>query len=227
MQRLIGITARTLKYDIRWANDEVRAFLSLLNRPDRLFAQSKAQNIVLYGDGTLVVYAVQMEWALCRKMKRLQMENQVPRREDWSDCVAIAKFLFDKAGHVLSPRLFKQFDDTSREPPVFTKTIVALKHHVSRIHQRDAFPKIGWVYRTSSNSLEYKWLDGDGTQIDASINPDRTGTRQVVRIEERQIGWYNFDKSAWETPPESSKAPRRDNDDGDGDDGGGDDDDDD
>lgn len=43
MQRLIGITARTLKYDIRWANDEVRAFLSLLNRPDRLFAQSKAR----------------------------------------------------------------------------------------------------------------------------------------------------------------------------------------
>jgi hypothetical protein len=214
MQRLIGVTARNLKYDIRWANDEVRVFLSLLHSPERLFSRSKAQNIVLYDDGTLKVYAVQMEWALCRKMKRLQMENQVPRREDWSDCVAITKFLFDKSGSVLSPKLFKQFDDTQREPPVYTKTILMLKQHVSRIHQRDVFPPIGWVFKKSTNTLEYKWLDRDGTQHDSSINPDRTGIHQVACVEEKQFKSFNFDKNAWEPTKSSTPLEKSDNEDG-------------
>ena len=105
LQRLIDTTAERLGYDRTWANDEVRQFLALLNDPGDLFDQSKRQNVVLYRDANIVVYAVKWEWVLSRKMKRLQMVGQRPRREDWQDCISIAKLLYDTYGGTLSPRI--------------------------------------------------------------------------------------------------------------------------
>lgn len=198
MTRLIRVVASPLGYDPEWANDQMRIFLALLNEPESLFSQSKRQNIVLYDDGIIKVYAAKWEWVLCRKMKRLQMPDQAPRREDWSDCVAITKLLLDRdcpTRGLLSPRLFRQFDHTQREPPVDPQTILALKRNVINIHQRDPLPNIGWVFFTSRREFEYRW--GDGTQIEKSDWPRKTGIIPVACLEERQLRKFNFDKNAW------------------------------
>jgi hypothetical protein len=155
------------------------------------------------------------------------MENQPPRQEDWSDCITIAKFLFDRGGHALSPKLFTQFDDTSKEPPVFTRTIVALKQQVLRVHRQEMFPKVGWVYTTSKNTLEYKWLDGVGTPFDSSFKPNRTGVQQIVCIEEKQIKSFDFGKNAWEAAGSSAALKKDDSGDEEEDDDDGDEDEDD
>jgi hypothetical protein len=211
MKRLIDVAARNLKYDSKWANDDVRFFLTLLNKPETLFLQSKNQNIVLYRDSTLVIYAVQWEWALCRKMKRLQMAGQVPRREDWSDCVAITKLLFDKKGSALSPKLFQQFDHTTREPPVYPNTVLSLKQYVLTAYQKDVLPAIGWVFFTSRRSFEYRWYDT--TPVDQSLWPQKKGIVTVMCPEEKQFNKYNFDKKVWEIPQTLEPTKNNDGDD--------------
>lgn len=198
MIRLIRVVAGALGYNPQWANDDMRLFLNLLNDPESLFAQSKRQNVVLYNDGILKVYAVQWEWVLCRKMKRLQMSQQVPRAEDWSDCIAITKLLLDRIrpeGSLLSPKLFMPFEFPERESPVAPQTIMALKRHVLNVHRRDPFPNAGWVFFTSRRAFEYRW--GDATAIDTSYWPRKTGVVTVLCGEERQFRKFNFDKNAW------------------------------
>lgn len=91
MRQITEAVANQLRYDNKWANDDVRLFLTLLNNPETLFNQSNWQGVVLYRDGNLTIYAVLWEWVLVRKLKRLQMEGQVQRPEDWKDCIAITR----------------------------------------------------------------------------------------------------------------------------------------
>ena len=57
----IEIVADKLKFDKHWCNDNVKVFLSLLPDPEQLFRESKAQNVVLYRDNSLVLYAFKFE----------------------------------------------------------------------------------------------------------------------------------------------------------------------
>lgn len=82
--------AGQLRYDISWANDEVRVILTL-NDTEGLFDRSKTE--ILSKDENMVIYAVLWEWGLIRKMKRLQMEGQPQRRDDLSDVVSITNLL--------------------------------------------------------------------------------------------------------------------------------------
>ena len=71
----IEIVADKLKFDKRWCNDNVKTFLSLLPGPEQLFRESRAQNVVLRRDNSLILYAVKFEWVIARKLKRVQMEG--------------------------------------------------------------------------------------------------------------------------------------------------------
>ncbi|KAK3669238.1 hypothetical protein LTR78_010873 [Recurvomyces mirabilis] len=126
LSRIITATARRLRYVPDWANDNVRYFLALLNDPSDLFERSKLQNVVLYRDHHLIIYAVLWEWVLIRKLKRLQMEGQPQRREDWNDCVSICKRLNRQRPGILQLSMLRQFDHTGREPPVLETTIESL-----------------------------------------------------------------------------------------------------
>lgn len=132
-----------MRYDIKWANDDVRMFLTLLNDPASLFQRSKQQNVLLYSDENLRIYAVLWEWVLVRKLKRLQMEGQVQRREDWNDCVVVTKLLYDKNGGGLEREMLTSFDDTDREPPVLETTIANLRRLVAHLYKVDPFPTGG------------------------------------------------------------------------------------
>lgn len=136
---LIQTVAQDLNYDTEWANDEVTIFLTLLRQPDALFSESKAQSIVLYSDRNLRIYAVLFEWVLVRKLKRLQMEGQRRRPEDWRDCVSITKVLCDRRRGKLPLSFLTRFDQTDREPPVFSKTIDDLRRIVIHAHRFDPF----------------------------------------------------------------------------------------
>ncbi|OQN96100.1 hypothetical protein B0A48_18346 [Cryoendolithus antarcticus] len=140
IEQLIQRVGQHLGYISKWANDEVRLFLSLLNDPEDLFRQSKEQGVILYRDDNLIIYAVLWEWVLVRKLKRLQMEAQPPRKEDWNDCVAITKLLHDRQGGGLRREILTRFDHTTREPPVEEKTVADLRRLVAHFYRVDAFP---------------------------------------------------------------------------------------
>lgn len=61
LMRLVEQVGNELRYNKKWANDEVRIFLGLLNDPGHLITRSKQQNIVLFSSNTLTVYAVLWE----------------------------------------------------------------------------------------------------------------------------------------------------------------------
>lgn len=115
-------------------------FLLLLNDPESLFERSKQQGVLLYRDNNLRIYAVLWEWVLVRKLKRLQMEGQVQRKEDWNDCVAVTKLLYDRNGCGLQREILTSFDDTEREPPVFEATVASLRRLVMHFYHVDPFP---------------------------------------------------------------------------------------
>ncbi|KAK3670791.1 hypothetical protein LTR78_009363 [Recurvomyces mirabilis] len=140
LSRIITATAQRLRYVQDWANDNVRFFLPLLNNPSDLFERSKLQDVVLYRDHNLIIYAVLWEWVLVRKLKRLQMEGQPPRREDWNDCVSICMRLNRQRPGILQLPMLRQFDHTSREPPVLDTTIASLGRLLQRFMGSNPFP---------------------------------------------------------------------------------------
>ncbi|KAF2718143.1 hypothetical protein K431DRAFT_315143 [Polychaeton citri CBS 116435] len=139
LQQQIAQVGATLHYDRKWCNDEVSLFLTLLENPAELFNRSKAQNIRLYEDENLIVYAVLWEWVLARKLKRLQMEGQTPRVEDWNDCITIAWQLCMQNNGPVDRAVLKQFDHPVKEPPVFEETLAKLRDAVKARFGVDPF----------------------------------------------------------------------------------------
>ncbi|KAG9592310.1 hypothetical protein KCV04_g10827, partial [Aureobasidium melanogenum] len=95
---LIGKVAQALRYKSDWANDEVKFFLTLLNDPEALFIESKRQMRPIYQNRDLKIYAVKWEWALARKLKRLQRPFRLQKPQDWLDCVSITTLLLNREG---------------------------------------------------------------------------------------------------------------------------------
>ena len=117
-----------LGYVPNWCNSEISEFLSLLNHPSVLFERSISQGTIIFQGINLTVFAVLWEWVLVRKMKRLQLEGQRPRAEDWNDCIAILYYLTTNLRQSIKRKDLRQFDDTEREPPVFEGTIDTLNN---------------------------------------------------------------------------------------------------
>jgi len=67
------------------------------------------------------------------------MEGQKPQQEDWNDCVTICKLLYDREGGPLRIEMFKQFDDTEREPPIEMRTLSQLRKVVAHLKGVDPF----------------------------------------------------------------------------------------
>jgi hypothetical protein len=139
LSRITAIVAKRLNYAGEWANDNVRIFLGLLNNPTDLFERSKRQNVVLFQDTNMRVFAVLWEWVLIRKLKRLQMDVGQPRRADWNDCVTICQLLHRQRPGMLNTSMLTQFDHTEREPPVLPATIANLRRLLVRFMGLDPF----------------------------------------------------------------------------------------
>ena len=198
LRRLINTVAESLQYDPNWATDEVTVFLSLLRDPGALFQQSLDQNIVLYSDSSLSIYAVKWEWVLARKMKRLQMEDQIGRREDWDDCVSISKLLHS-AGTAPPARLklevLRRFDDSDKESPVLPETINALNNICNQIHHFRPFPDSYWTCSSKTGALSYTW--DDGSMVPRDQWPRQQGQASILVQETGNWRRFDFQKRAW------------------------------
>lgn len=139
LRHLIHQVAKDLDFVQDWANDQVSLFLSLLRDPKDLFERSIEQGVLLYNGANLQIYAVLWLWVLVRKMKRLQMEDQLPREVDWSDCIFIARRIMDTTGRPLRKQELAEFDHTDREPPVYTDTVDLLNARVREMYNLDGF----------------------------------------------------------------------------------------
>ena len=62
--RIFARVVERLGYVSDWANDEVSLFLAIVNNPTYLFQRSKEQNLVVFGDDNLRIYAVLFEGCL-------------------------------------------------------------------------------------------------------------------------------------------------------------------
>lgn len=211
LQSLIADVARDMGFDRSWANDEVRHFLGLLANPQNLIERSKRQNIVLYQDQNLVVYAALFEWSLVRKLKRLGMVGQTPRNEDWNDCVAMCKVLYDQSQAPLELSIFSQFDDTDREPPVTEKTLSNLRRLFIHLKKIDPLPSLAPHVSTggaSSRSAvtqqpnrywawsgqQQRWayiVTGQGPRPESEW-PQASGTQMVYHTDDGTWKWHAF-----------------------------------
>lgn len=197
LKRIIETVAGQLRYDIAWANDEVRVFLTLLNNPEELFDRSKSQGVILYDDENIVIYAVLWEWGLVRKMKRLQMEGQPQRSEDWNDVVSITNLLYNDNGGPLDVQILRQFDHTQREPPVMPQTIENLRRLSVRFHRREPFAGQQRQYWAWSGSRQRWAFIIDGTTRPQSEWPVRQGRGAVLYTDDRTWREFDFDRNDW------------------------------
>ena len=90
--------AGQLVYPSSWFNDEMTIFAHRSIRP-KLFQDSLDQDIVLWQGKRLTIYAVQFEWALERKIRRLSYASSGRSySSDISDAVAILHVLVERNG---------------------------------------------------------------------------------------------------------------------------------
>lgn len=140
LRRLILQVAKEMRFVEDWANDQVALFLGLLRDPKDLFDRSVQQGLLLYNGVNLLIYGVLWLWTLVRKMKRLQMDSQLPREVDWSDCVFILhRIISGTGGELLKRRQLTEFDHTDREPPVYMETIDSVNQRFQLTYRLDAF----------------------------------------------------------------------------------------
>lgn len=192
--------ATRLNYIRDWANDHVSIFLTLLDNPTDLFERSKRQNIVLFQDPNIKIFAVLWEWVLVRKLKRIQMEDQEVRGQDWSDCIAICKVLHRQRPEVLNTSMLTQFDHTEREPPVLPNTFVSLRRLLVRHMGLDPFasgaastvPVPRAVAGDGGGTASEEGEDSDEQESDSDNNNSPTGhsdNTSEVRLRIQQAIW--------------------------------------
>lgn len=87
----VGAVAAAMQLQHDWMKDDLKSFIRSPKRMD-LFLASVGQNIVLFSGANVVVYAASMEWALERKIRRVNRGRAV-RHEDLSDAAAIIKHM--------------------------------------------------------------------------------------------------------------------------------------
>jgi hypothetical protein len=85
--KAIRSVATKNEYKSYWANDKVGMF-AVGDTAQPLFETSVAQDVMLWEGNNLVVYAVEWEWSLARKLKRVGSEK---RPTDISDAAALLR----------------------------------------------------------------------------------------------------------------------------------------
>jgi hypothetical protein len=94
-----------------WMNDELRIFIRGSNRL-QLFLQSVDQGVVAYHGRNFTVYAGRLDFALERKIRRVNDDIGRPREPDLSDAITLVHYL--KCGdHPLSEDYVRALDENN------------------------------------------------------------------------------------------------------------------
>lgn len=84
-----------------WVNDELQIFIRKDTRMN-LFLESIEQNVLIYRGENLEIYAGRLDFALERKLRRVQQKlGNRDLESDLSDTMAIIHYLVSESGHPL------------------------------------------------------------------------------------------------------------------------------
>ena len=87
LAKAIATVAKDQGWPKDWLNDSMQVFTAG-NAKLELFQASVSQGEVLWQSRNIIIYAIQWEWQLDHKLKRITTENQ-PRETDFSDAVEL------------------------------------------------------------------------------------------------------------------------------------------
>ncbi|KAI1764695.1 hypothetical protein GGR53DRAFT_302605 [Hypoxylon sp. FL1150] len=105
--RVFSVVAERGRYEEDWCNDELRLFIGRERRLD-LFFESINQGLVVYEGQNLIIWAGVLEFALERKLRRLNDETRRIRATDISDSIALVHSM--RGEHPLSIQYIRSLD---------------------------------------------------------------------------------------------------------------------
>ncbi|CAI6082994.1 unnamed protein product [Clonostachys chloroleuca] len=88
INKVIRGVARMSGFSNNWMNDELRIFIGGAKRLN-LFLQSVKQGVIAYKGRNLTIYAGRLDFALERKLRRLNEKLGRPRELDFSDAATL------------------------------------------------------------------------------------------------------------------------------------------
>lgn len=140
--------------------DEVKIFIQRSRRLD-LFLQSVEQGIAVYRGQNLVVYAGRLDFALERKLRRVDERAAGRSRQiDISDAVALVHHLRGD-GHPLSWHLVQKLDENRLGMKIGNEGIRATASAYMRLHRTQGIVEMQW----DITSKRWKYVDLKGEWI--------------------------------------------------------------
>ena len=162
VRRIINEVGEKHGFNDDWMNDELKIFIRQSNRLN-MFLQSVEQGMVVHEGKNLVVYAGRLDFALERKLRRLNGDNIRPRDLDLSDAVALVHMLKDP-DHPLSWQYCQSLDDNEIGMQVGNGGIQVVADEYQRVHGRQGIVEIQWDEQMKRH--KYANLQGDWVYVD-------------------------------------------------------------
>ncbi|TGJ88695.1 hypothetical protein E0Z10_g129 [Xylaria hypoxylon] len=142
IQHAISTVTTKGGYENDWFNDACRLFTAREKRP-KLFLKSVQQNIAVYRSSSLVVYAASFEYALERKLRRMDSNSLLRDRSiDLSDTVALIHALRDT--HPLSRDYVQELDLNECGTPVENKVVSLVAKEYLEKYQQQGIVEMIW-----------------------------------------------------------------------------------
>lgn len=159
VRRVINEVGEMHGFNDDWMNDELKIFIRQSNRLN-MFLQSVQQGMVVHEGRNLVVYAGRLDFALERKLRRLNGDNIRPRDLDLSDAVALVHTLKDP-DHPLSWQYCQSLDDNELGMGVGNLGIKVVADEYERVHGKQGIVETEWDEQVQCHkyvNLQGEWV---------------------------------------------------------------------
>lgn len=156
--RVFSVVAERGRYDEHWCNDELRLFIGRERRLD-LFFESINQGLVVYEGQNLIIWAGVLEFALERKLRRLNDETRRVRDTDISDSIALVHAM--RRDHPLSVQYVRSLDRNRMGLIVGDRSIAEVANEYIRKYQQQGIVEMVWdADRRCSKyaDLQQRWV---------------------------------------------------------------------
>lgn len=140
--KVIRGVARKSGFSNNWMNDELRIFIGGSKRLS-LFLQSVRQGVIAYEGHNMTIYAGRLDFALERKLRRLNEKLGRPRELDLSDAVTLVHWL-KRDGHPLSLEYVRGLDENGLGLPVGDAGIDATAREYVAVYGTQGIVEMTW-----------------------------------------------------------------------------------
>ncbi|KAG8407298.1 hypothetical protein J3458_020786 [Metarhizium acridum] len=160
--RVIQGVARKKGFNSDWMNDDLKIFIQNSNRLN-IFLQSVEQGIIVYQGQNLIVYAGRLDFALERKLRRVDERSRFRSREiDLSDAVTLVHYIKGD-GHPLSWQYVQGLDENGRGMGVGDAGIQAVATEYIRVYRVQGIVEMVWD--EEFERWRYVDLEGEWTWV--------------------------------------------------------------